>query len=73
MQMALKILNSEFILILAYMVDIFDHLNQQMQRSRVNIVKAEEKPEGFFKKSYRYENDEHRMITLQTFSCWMTV
>ena len=36
--------NSEFILILAYMVDIFDalnNLNQQVQGGRVNIIEAE--------------------------------
>ena len=37
--------NSEFILVLAYMVDIFDalnNLNQQMQGGGVNIIKVEE-------------------------------
>ncbi|XP_063844736.1 protein FAM200C-like [Scylla paramamosain] len=38
--------NSEFILILVYMADIFDalnHLNQQMQGGGANIIKVEEK------------------------------
>ena len=37
--------NSEFILVLAYMVDIFDalnNLNQQMQGDGVNIIEVEE-------------------------------
>ena len=67
--------NSEFILILAYMADIFDainHLNKQMQGGGVNIIDAEENLRSF-KKNYSYGNDEQRMITLQTFPCWMTV
>lgn len=36
------------------------------------IIEVEENLRAFFK-SYRYENDEQRIITLQTFSCWMTV
>ena len=42
--------NSEFILILAYMADIFDapnHLNQQMQGGGVNIIEAEENLRAF--------------------------
>ncbi|KAF2345157.1 protein of unknown function DUF4371 [Trinorchestia longiramus] len=45
--------NSEFILILAYMADIFDalnHLNQQMQVGGVNIIEAEENLRSFQKK-----------------------
>ena len=45
--------NSEFILILAYMVDIFDalsNLNQQMQGGGVNIIEAEEHLKVFQKK-----------------------
>ena len=37
--------NSEFILILAYMADIFDalnHLNREIQGDGVNIIEAEE-------------------------------
>ena len=44
--------NSEFILILAYMVDIFDalnNLNQQMQGGGVNIIEAEEHLKAFKK------------------------
>ena len=33
--------NSEFILVLAYMADIFGALNQQMQNGGVNIIEAE--------------------------------
>ena len=45
--------NSEFILVLAYMVDIFDalnNLNQQMQGGGVNIIKMEEYLKTFQKK-----------------------
>ncbi|XP_073456451.1 protein FAM200C-like [Aquarana catesbeiana] len=42
--------NSEFILILAYMADIFAALNQQMQGSGVNIIEAEENLKAFQKK-----------------------
>uniref|UniRef100_A0A8C5M152 Uncharacterized protein n=1 Tax=Leptobrachium leishanense TaxID=445787 RepID=A0A8C5M152_9ANUR len=56
--------NSEFILILAYMTDIFaalNHLNQQMQGSGVNIIEAEENLKAFQKKlplwKRRIEND----------------
>ncbi|KAF2361470.1 hypothetical protein FHG87_007781 [Trinorchestia longiramus] len=45
--------NSEFILILAYLADIFAvliHLNQKMQGSGVNIIEVKKKPEGFSKK-----------------------
>lgn len=45
--------NSEFILILAYMADIFaalNHLNQQMQGGGVNIMEAEENLKAFQKK-----------------------
>ncbi|XP_045113670.1 protein ZBED8-like [Portunus trituberculatus] len=56
--------NSEFILILAYMADIFDalnHLNQQMQGGGVNIIEAEENLKAFQKKlplwKRRTEND----------------
>jgi hypothetical protein len=56
--------NSEFILILAYMADIFDalnHLNRQMQGGGVNIIEAEENLKAFKKKlplwKRRTEND----------------
>ena len=56
--------NSEFILILAYMADIFDalnHLNQQMQGGGVNIIETEENLRAFQKKlplwKRRTEND----------------
>ena len=45
--------NSEFILVLAYMVDIFDalnNLNQQMQGGGVNIIEVEEHLKTFKKK-----------------------
>ena len=45
--------NFEFILVLAYMVDIFDalnNLNQQMQGGGVNIIKVEEYLKTFLKK-----------------------
>ncbi|KAG8231590.1 hypothetical protein J437_LFUL012282, partial [Ladona fulva] len=45
--------NSEFILILAYMAEIFaalNHLNQQMQGGGVNIIEAEENLKAFQKK-----------------------
>ncbi|XP_067139088.1 protein FAM200C-like [Centruroides vittatus] len=45
--------NSEFILMLAYMADIFaalNHLNQQMQGGGVNIIEAEEALKAFQKK-----------------------
>ncbi|CAI5692330.1 protein ZBED8-like [Oreochromis niloticus] len=45
--------NPEFILILAYMADIFaalNHLNQQMQGGGVNIIEAEEHLKAFQKK-----------------------
>ena len=45
--------NSVFILVLAYMADIFgalNHLNQQMQGGGVNIIKAEEHLKTFFLK-----------------------
>ncbi|XP_073510794.1 protein FAM200C-like [Phyllobates terribilis] len=45
--------NPEFILILAYMADIFsalNHLNQQMQGGGVNIMEAEENLKAFKKK-----------------------
>lgn len=55
---------SEFILILAYMADIFaalNHLNQQMQGGGVNIIEAEENLKAFQKKlplwKRRTEND----------------
>ena len=44
--------NSEFILVLACMVNIFvalNNLNQQMQGGRVNIIKAEEQLKAFKK------------------------
>ena len=44
--------NSEFILVLAYMVNIFDafnNLNQQMQGGGVNIIRAEERLKAFKK------------------------
>ena len=46
--------NSEFILVLAYMVDIFDALNnlsQQMQGGGVNIIEVEEHLKTFQKKN----------------------
>ncbi|GAA6099628.1 protein ZBED8 [Tachysurus ichikawai] len=56
--------NSEFILILVYMADIFpalNHLNQQMQGGGVNIIEAEENLKAFQKKlplwKRRIEND----------------
>ncbi|XP_077283104.1 protein FAM200C-like [Arctopsyche grandis] len=56
--------NSEFILILAYMADIFaalNHLNHQMQGGGVNIIEAEENLKAFQKKlplwKRRTEND----------------
>uniref|UniRef100_G3NTB1 Uncharacterized protein n=1 Tax=Gasterosteus aculeatus TaxID=69293 RepID=G3NTB1_GASAC len=56
--------NSEFILILAYMTDIFaalNHLNQQMKGGGVNIIEAEENLKAFQKKlplwKRRTEND----------------
>ncbi|XP_069563784.1 protein FAM200C-like [Brachyistius frenatus] len=56
--------DSEFILILAYMADIFDalnHLNRQMQGGGVNIVEAEENLNAFKTKlpswKRRTEND----------------
>ena len=56
--------NSEFILILAYMADIFDalnHFNRQMQGGGVNIIEAEEDLKAFQKKlplwKRRTEND----------------
>ncbi|XP_035007625.1 protein ZBED8-like [Hippoglossus stenolepis] len=56
--------NSEFILILAYMADIFDalnHLNRQMRGGGVNIIEAEENLKAFKKKlplwKRRTEND----------------
>lgn len=56
--------NSEFILILAYMADIFNalnHLNQQMQGGEVNIIEAEENLKAFRIKlplwKRRIEND----------------
>ena len=45
--------NSEFILVLAYMVDIFDalnNLNQQMQGGGINIIEAEVHLKAFKKK-----------------------
>ncbi|XP_040275747.1 protein ZBED8-like [Bufo bufo] len=56
--------DSEFILILEYMTDIFaalNHLNQQMQGGGVNIIEAEENLKAFQKKlplwKRRIEND----------------
>ncbi|XP_051957444.1 protein ZBED8-like [Xyrauchen texanus] len=57
--------NSEFILILAYMADIFaalNHFNQQMQGGGVNIIEAEEENLKAFQKKLplwkrRIEND----------------
>ena len=48
--------NSEFILVLAYMADVFGALNQQMQGDGVNIIEAEEHLKVFEKKS-NYGND----------------
>ena len=39
--------NSEFILVLAYMADIFGALYQQMQGGEVNIIEAEEHLKAF--------------------------
>ena len=67
--------NSEFILVLAYMADIFgalNHLIQQMQGGGINIIEAEEHLKTFQKKS-KYGNDEQRIITSLIFLCWMTV
>lgn len=61
--------NPKFILILAYMADIFtalNHLSQQMQGGGVNIIEAEENLKAF-QKSCQYGNDEQRTITTQTF------
>ena len=57
--------NSEFILILAYMVDIFDalnNLNQQMQAGGVNIIGAEKHLKAFQKKLLN-GNDKWRIIS----------
>ena len=46
--------NSEFILVLAYMADIFgalNHLNQQMQGGGVSTIEAEEHLKVFQKKN----------------------
>ena len=64
--------NSVFIPVLAYMANIFEALNQQMQGGGVNIIEAEEHLKAFQKKS-NYGNDEQRMITSLIFLCWMTV
>jgi len=42
--------NSKFILILAYIADIFAALNQQMQGSGINIIEVEENLKAFQKK-----------------------
>ena len=47
--------NSEFILVLAYMADIFGNLNQQMQGSGVNIIEAEKHLKAFQKKNRTME------------------
>ncbi|XP_054464244.1 protein FAM200C-like [Anoplopoma fimbria] len=59
-----RLQDSEFILILAYIADIFDalnHLNRQMQGGGVNIIEAEENLNAFKKKlplwKRRTEND----------------
>ena len=52
--------NSEFNLILAYMIDIFDalnHLNRQMQGGEVNIIKAEENLKAFKKNATFMETE----------------
>ena len=67
--------NSKFILILAYLADIFgalNHLNQQMQGGGVNIIEAEKHRKDFEKKS-NYGNDKQKLITSLIFLCWMTV
>lgn len=63
--------NSEFILMLAYMADIFaalNHLNQQMQGGGVNIIEAEEALKAFQKKlplwKRRIENGNFANFTL---------
>jgi len=63
--------NSEFILVLAYMADIFDslnHLNKQMQGGGVNIIEAEEHLKAFQKKlilwKRRTENDNFANFSL---------
>ena len=58
--------NSEFILSLAFMADIFDalnHLNELMQGGGVNIIEAEEYLKAL-KKNYRCGTDEQKIITL---------
>uniref|UniRef100_A0A0K2TGY3 Protein ZBED8like [Pundamilia nyererei] n=1 Tax=Lepeophtheirus salmonis TaxID=72036 RepID=A0A0K2TGY3_LEPSM len=57
---------------MAYIFDAFNHLNRQMQRGGLNIIESQENLEVFKKKKI-YGNDEQRIITLQTFPCWMTV
>ena len=50
--------NSEFILVLAYMADIFgalNHLNQQMLGGGVNIIEAEENLKAIQKKNRTME------------------
>ena len=49
--------NFKFILVLAYMADIFGDLNQQKQSGGVNIIEAEEHLKDFEKKS-NYGNDK---------------
>ena len=60
--------NSEFILVLEYMADIFGALNQQMQGDGVNIIEAEEHPKGFEKKielwKRQTENDNFANFSL---------
>ena len=62
---AVRFENSKFILVLAFMADIFgafNHLNQQMQGGGANIIEVEEHLKAFQKKS-NYVNDKQRMIT----------
>ena len=60
--------NSEFILVLAYMADIVGALNQQMQRSGVNIIEAEKHLKAFEKKiklwKRQTENDNFANFSL---------
>ncbi|KAF2351452.1 hypothetical protein FHG87_017790 [Trinorchestia longiramus] len=68
--------NSEFILILVHLADIFaalNHLNHKMQGGGFDIIETEENLKAFQKKKYRYGNGEQRTITSQTFPCWTTV
>ena len=60
--------NSVFILVLAYMADVFGALNQQMQGDGVNIIEAEEHLKVFEKKIQLWkrliENDNFANFSL---------